>query len=147
MKPRPKSGRHDLHFGARFFGTMKSGRRSKKQCQMQSDNLYDYCGIQSYSLNCSQKEQNGSSSLHVRMYALVLAPCINCGGLLYKGTFSTGFSGLVNEPANRQTVGHSIENDFNRSCTLLLRLWPKSCGHNEWRYFRHTWCRARHGGA
>ena len=24
------------------FGTMKSGRGSKKQCQMQSDNLYDY---------------------------------------------------------------------------------------------------------
>ena len=37
------------------FGTMKSGRGSKKQ----------------------QKEQGGSSSLHVRMYALVLAPCSN----------------------------------------------------------------------
>ena len=68
------------------------------------------CGIQSYSLNCSQKEQGGSSSLHVRMYALVLAPCSNCGGPLCKGTFSTGFSGLVNEPAKpSKTVGHSIE--------------------------------------
>ena len=68
------------------------------------------CGIQSYSLNCSQKEQGGSSSLHVRMYALVLAPCSNCGGPLCKGTFSTGFSGLVNEPAKQsKTVGHSIE--------------------------------------
>ena len=38
------------------------------------------CGIQSYSLNCSQKEQGGSSSLHVRMYALVLAPCSNSKG-------------------------------------------------------------------
>ena len=38
------------------------------------------CGIQSYSLNCSQKEQGGSSSLHVRMYAQVLAPCSNCAG-------------------------------------------------------------------
>ena len=68
------------------------------------------CGIQSNSLNCSQKEQGGSSSLHVRMYALVLAPCSNCGGPLCKGTFSTGFSGLVNEPAKpSKTVGHSIE--------------------------------------
>ena len=68
------------------------------------------CGIQSYSLNCSQKEQGGSSSLHVRMYAQVLAPCSNCGGPLCKGTFSTGFSGLVNEPAKpSKTVGHSIE--------------------------------------
>ena len=68
------------------------------------------CGIQSYSLNCSQKEQGGSSSLHVRMYALVLAPCSNCEGPLCKGTFSTGFSGLVNKPAKpSKTVGHSIE--------------------------------------
>ena len=68
------------------------------------------CGIQSYSLNCSQKEQGGSSSLHVRMYAQVLAPCSNCGGPLCKGTFSTGFSGLVNESAKpSKTVGHSIE--------------------------------------
>ena len=74
------------------------------------------CGIQSYSLNCSQKEQGGSSSPHVRMYELVLAPCSNCGGPLCKGTFSTGFSGLVNEPAKpSKTVGHSIETDFNRS--------------------------------
>ena len=44
------------------------------------------------------------------MYALVLAPCSSCGGPLCKGTFSTGFSGLVNEPAKQsKTVGHSIE--------------------------------------
>ena len=44
------------------------------------------------------------------MYALVLAPCSSCGGPLCKGTFSTGFSGLVNEPAKpSKTVGHSIE--------------------------------------
>ena len=59
------------------------------------------CGIQSYSLNCSQKEQGGSSSLHVRMYALVLAPCSNCGGPL-ASTFSTPGSF---EPASK-TVGH-----------------------------------------
>ena len=54
--------------------------------------------IQSYSLNYSPKEQDGSNSLHVRMYALVLAPCSNCRGLLRKSTFSAGFFGLVNEP-------------------------------------------------
>ena len=33
-----------------------------------------------------------------------------CGGPLCKGTFSAGFSGLVNEPAKpSKTVGHSIE--------------------------------------
>ena len=42
-------------------------------------------------------------------------------------TFSTGFFGLVNEPAKpSKTVGR-----FNRSCILLPRLLPKSCRHNE----------------
>ena len=60
----------------------------------------------------------------------------NCGGLSCKNTFSTGFSGLVNEPAKpSKTVGHSIKTISNRSCTLLLRLWPKSCGHHEWPFF------------
>ena len=55
------------------------------------------CGIQSYSLNCSQKEQGGSSSLHVRMYALVLAPCSNCGGPFVQGHIFYGFfRALVN---------------------------------------------------
>ena len=33
--------RHDLHFGARFWNH-EIWTRIKKQCQMQSDNLYDY---------------------------------------------------------------------------------------------------------
>ena len=47
--------RHDLHFGAPF-ATMKSGRGSKKQCQMQSDNLYDFMCI-SHVCNCSPKSR------------------------------------------------------------------------------------------
>ena len=66
------------------------------------------------------------------------------------------FFGLVNEPAKpSKTVSHSIETISTGVAFLLLRLLPTSCGHNEWRYFRHTWCsierragaRARHGGA
>ena len=81
------------------------------------------CGIQSYSLNCSQKEQGGSSSLHVRMYALVLAPCSNCGGPLCKGTFSTGFSGLVGmNPPNRQKLWATQSRRSTGVALLLLRL-------------------------
>ena len=92
-------------------GTIKSGRGSKKkQCQMQQITHMILCGIQSHSLNCSQKDRDRSSSLHVRMCALVLARCSNCGGPLCKGTFSTGLSGLVHEPAKpSKAVSHSIE--------------------------------------
>ena len=67
------------------------------------------CGMQSSSLNYSQNEQGGSSSLHVRTHwFLHLAATVRplCKG----GTFSTGFSGLVDKPAKpSKTVGYSIE--------------------------------------
>ena len=43
--------------------------------------------------------KGGSSSLAVRVYTLVLAPC--SGEALCKSTFSMGFSGLVKEPAKQ----------------------------------------------
>ena len=84
----------------------KSSPKSSARCSQIASMIL--CGIQSNSLNCSQKEQ--WFELAACMYALVLAPCSNCGGSLCKGTFSTGFSGLVNESAKpSKTVGHSIE--------------------------------------
>ena len=50
------------------------------------------------------------ASFRVSGVGLVLLRLDYCGGPLCKGTFSTGFSGLVNEPAKpSKTVGHSIE--------------------------------------
>ena len=142
----PQAPRTGSHFWARVLGGGVPPRPSLWSSLLEPSNLdadqkssarcsqityMIICGIQSYSLNCSQKEQGGSSSLHVRMYALVLAPCSNKWSL---------------NPQTVKNCGPLHRDDFNRSCSLLLRL-LKSCGHNEWRYFRHTWCRARHGGA
>ena len=92
---------HDLRFEL-AFGTMKSGR-DKKKCQ--SDNLYDQMWHPVNPLDCSQKEQDGSSSLHVHVRT-GLAPCSNCGDSLCKSTFFR----LVDEPAKPlKTVGHSIQ--------------------------------------
>ena len=116
----PRFGRRSTatNFGARFWNhQIWADQKSSARCSQITYMII--CG-KSYSLNCSQKEQGGSSSLH---YACTLRflHLANCGGPLCKGTFSTGFSGLVNEPAKpSKTVLH--RDDFNRSCTLLLRL-------------------------
>ena len=53
---------------------------------------------------------------------------------IFYGFFRTCF-----EPAKPSKTVGLHRDDFNRSCILLLRLLPKSCGHTEWRYFKHTW--------
>ena len=73
---------------------MKSGRRSKKQCNRITYMII--CGIQSYSLNCNPKEQDGS--LHVRMYALVLALCSNVEVLCARAHFLRFFRSLLMKP-------------------------------------------------
>ena len=83
------------------FGTVKSGGGSNKQCQMQSDNLY----VASSHIGSTATKKSRVVPARC-MYTLVLAPCSNCGGPLCNGTFSTGFFGLVNEPAKpSKTVG------------------------------------------
>ena len=86
------------------FGTMNLDADQKSSARCSHIIYMIICGIQSYSLNCSQKEQGGSSSLHVRMYAQVLAPCSNCGGPLCKGTFLRVFPGSLMNPPNRQKL-------------------------------------------
>ena len=87
------------------FGTMKSGRGSKKQCQMQSDNLYDYVASSHRSTAAKKSRmvparcKNACTHWFLHLAATVEALCAR-----------TGFSGLVNEPAKpSKTVGHSIE--------------------------------------
>ena len=104
------------------FGTVKSGGGSNKQCQMQSDNLY----VASSHIGSTATKKSRVVPARC-MYTLVLAPCSNCGGPLCNGTFSTGFSGSLMNPPNRQ----KLWDVFNRSCILLPRLLPKSCRHNE----------------
>ena len=92
------------------FGTMKSGRGSKKQCQMQSDNLYDYMWHPVIFAQLQPKRAGWfqlAACTHVRAGSCTLQQLWRP---ICKGTFSTGFSGLVNEPAKpSKTVGHSIE--------------------------------------
>ena len=68
---------------------------------MQSDNLY----VASSHIGSTATKKSRVVPARC-MYTLVLAPCSNCGGPLCNGTFSTGFFGLVNEPAKpSKTVG------------------------------------------
>ena len=67
------------------------------------------CGIQSYSLNCSQKEQGGSSSLHVRMYALVSCTLQQLWRPFVHGHIFYGLvPGSLMNPPNRQNCGPLI---------------------------------------
>ena len=60
---------------------------------------------------------------------------LNCN----QGHIFLRFSGLVNELELSKKRGPLHRDDFNRSCILLLRE-NRNHVHNEWRYFRHTWC-------
>ena len=94
------------------FGTMKSGRGSKKQCQMQSDNLYDYMW---HPVIFAQLQPKKSRVVPARcMYActhwfLHLAATVEA--LCARAHFLRVFPGSLMNPPNRQKlhVGHSIE--------------------------------------
>ena len=81
------------------FGTVKSGRGSKKQCQMQSDTLY----VASSHIRSTAAKKSRVVPARC-MYTLVLAPCSNRGGPLCKGTFSTVFSGSLMNSPNREKL-------------------------------------------
>ena len=103
--------RHDPHFGARFW-SRKIWARIKNQCHIQSDNP----DVASSSI-CSTAAKKQVQACC--MYTLILTRCSNCGGPLCTTTFSKGLFGLVNEPAQPSKIeDHSVEDDFNRSCTV-----------------------------
>ena len=64
------------------------------------------------------------------------------GGFLGKSTFSTGFF----QPKPSKTVAtpsRRFQQELHFASTVMVEImW-----HSEWSYFRHTWCRAQHGGA
>ena len=91
-------------------------------CQMQSDNLY----VASSHIGSTATKKSRVVPARC-MYTLVLAPCSNCGGPLCNGTFSTGFFGLVNEPAKpSKTVGR-----FQQELHFAPTVTAESCRHNE----------------
>ena len=91
------------------FGTIKSKRGSKKQCQMQADNLYDYVAFSRIRSTAAKKSR---MVLARCMYAcahwfLHLAATVEA--LCARAHFLRVFR-LVNEPSKpSKTVAHSIE--------------------------------------
>ena len=92
--------------------------RSKKQHQMQSENCTTMCGIQSYSLNCKQKERVVPARCMIRMYALVLHFATTMEALCARAHFLRVFS-LINPP----TVKNSTP---SRRCQQKLHFAPLS---------------------
>ena len=99
----------------------KSGRGSKNQCQMQSDNP----DVASSSI-CSTAAKKQVQACC--MYRLILTRCSNCGGPLCTTTFSKGLFGLVNEPAQPSKIeDHSVETTSTEAalcsnyCLLRMR--------------------------
>ena len=112
---------------------MKSGRGSKKQCQMQSGNLCMTTHVASSHIRSTAAKKSRVvparcmyACTHWFLHLAAAVQALSVQGHIFYGFFP---GSLMNPPNSQKTVGPLHRDDFNRSCTLLLWLWPKSCGH------------------
>ena len=110
--------------------------RMPKPCHKHAKVHADVCsGKTTYQ---SHERQIEGTQKETDFHILHLAATVEA--LCARAHFLRVFPGSLMNPPTVKNCGPLHRDDFNRSCILLLRLLPTSCGHNEWRYFRHTWC-------